>query len=206
LPGKLLKITNEVSLVVIAAIGGHSCPSALVAVYRTEDLLEPKDATKQLRPYPYFLQKPALQLSATDARSSRKRVHRYLAATMDDFSSEAYKPGIVLIVTHSLNQQTFYNVYPVQQATSLAASRNQLALELRGQVTQLYNPVRQFLHRDQKKGTSATGVKTNAQCLHGAHGDDKHWSRHLPYNKVPGLTHQQSVFLLLFEWCAEVQN
>ena len=46
LSGELLKVANQVSLVIIAAIGGYSRPTGISLFECTEDLLEAQNATE----------------------------------------------------------------------------------------------------------------------------------------------------------------
>ena len=68
------------------------------------------------------------------------------------------------------------------------------------------HPVRQFLHRNAKKGKRTTGVKTNAEQLNRSGGCDQNWPRHLPYQKVHRLMLLMAVFLVLSEPRAKIQN
>jgi hypothetical protein len=46
LSGELLKVANQVSLVIIAAIGGYSRPTRIGLLDCTKDLLEAQNATE----------------------------------------------------------------------------------------------------------------------------------------------------------------
>lgn len=104
---KLLKVTNEVRLVVIAAVGGYGCPSFLIVVEDLENLLKTQDPAKQFRPYAYFVQESTFQLATTDAGFNGQPIHRCSSATVNNFRGNTREPRIVFAIAHPLDQQPF---------------------------------------------------------------------------------------------------
>lgn len=75
LPGELVKVANEMRLIVVTAFDGHVGPRRIAAFYRAKDLLKPDDPREQLWADADFALETAFELTAADAGVRRESVH-----------------------------------------------------------------------------------------------------------------------------------